>query len=58
MPTVTASYAKIKADTPFVAHSTNGGLCRILKTSEHADVRSITGDFKVALLPVVSVNIT
>jgi DNA (cytosine-5)-methyltransferase 1 len=54
MSTITASYAKIKADTPMLLHPTNNGLHRILTASEHANVRRITGQFKDAIVSVAS----
>jgi len=52
MPAIIATYAKIKADTPFVAHPTNSGLHRILTVSEHANVRRMAGEMKKAIVSV------
>lgn len=52
LQTIPASYAKIKADTPMLAHPTDAGLHRILTTSEHANVRRITGKFKDAIVSI------
>jgi DNA (cytosine-5)-methyltransferase 1 len=52
MSTIPATYAKIKADTPMVAHPTDESKHRILTTSEHANVRRITGHFKKAIVSI------
>ena len=52
MATIPATYAKIKADTPLVAHPTDSGLHRLVTVSEHANVRRMEGDYKQAVVSV------
>jgi DNA (cytosine-5)-methyltransferase 1 len=56
MPTIPATYAKIKADTPMIAHPTDNGLHRILTSAEHANVRRIDGQFKEAIVSIATGN--
>ena len=56
MPTITANYAKIQADTPFVSHPSINGLHRILTPTEHANVRRMSGQYKQAIVDIANGN--
>mgnify|MGYP006138409667 CR=1 FL=1 len=50
LPVFTASYAKIQADSPHLAHPERPLETRIFTPSEHCNVRDIDGSLKAALL--------
>ena len=52
MPTIPATYAKCKADTPLIAHPEDAGLHRLLTVSEHANVRRMSGQYKQAVVSI------
>lgn len=52
MPTIPATYAKCKADTPLIAHPEDQSLHRLLTVSEHANVRRMEGEYKQAVVSI------
>ncbi|MBD0788174.1 DNA cytosine methyltransferase [Vibrio sp. Y2-5] len=52
IPTIGANYYKIQPDSPMIAHPDKPLFSRILTPAEHCNLRSVTGEFKDAVVAV------